>query len=253
MVEENDERQPITAPENRKGRALARSTIEGVAELVPGVSLFTALYRNTHPPKAEVERDTWQEAITDRSNEHDVRLDYHQSMLAPTETITGLQAQLLAAMVQDCPDGLAHKHYETEELCTLLPDAEPQAVEDAAFDLEALGLLKARKWINGWSMALNPGTYAQIDAQVMGWDTYKDAVTVAELMLAEDTGHAPNLHAKTGWEKRRFNPAFAMLLPLFPPGRVRQVIQADYPSLGVVLAAEDRAALRRYVRGSQAG
>jgi hypothetical protein len=67
--------------------------------------------------------------------------------------------------------------------------------------------------------------------------------------MIEDSnmGHAPNLHFKSGWEKRRFNPAFRYLLPLFADGRVRRVIQPDYPSLGVVIAAEDRAALRRFV------
>jgi len=81
----------------------------------------------------------------------------------------------------------------------------------------------------------------------MGWDTDADSIEIARLMLAEDTGHAPELHERTGWTKRRFNPAFRLLLPMFPDGRVRKVLQPDYPSLGVVMADEDRAKLRRLV------
>ena len=74
----------------------------------------------------------------------------------------------------------------------------------------------------------------------MGWDTASDAVEIARLMLAEDTGDAPTLHEKTGWCRRRFNPAFRLLLPLFPDGRIRKVIQPDYVTLGVSFAQEDK-------------
>lgn len=64
--------------------------MEGVAELVPGVGLVTGVHRVTHPPKSEQDRDAWQKAISDRSNEHDGRLDRHENMLVPSETIYGL-------------------------------------------------------------------------------------------------------------------------------------------------------------------
>ena len=56
-----------------------------------------------------------------------------------------------------------------------------------------------------------------------------------------------NAHAASGWEKRRFNPAFQLLLRFIPDGRVSREIQPDYPSSSVFLLAEDKALLRRFV------
>ncbi|WP_395459880.1 hypothetical protein ACHMW5_36050 (plasmid) [Azospirillum melinis] len=134
----------------------------------------------------------------------------------------------------------------------MLPGLDKQAVADASYELEALGLLRMQRFLGGnWHANLTPFFYEQVDPQLMGWNTAADAMEVARIMLAEDTGNASTLHAKTGWTKRRFNPAFRALLHLFPNGRVRKVIQPDYPTAGVVLAPEDKAALRRFVaRGS---
>lgn len=157
----------------------------------------------------------------------------------------------MVRIARDCPDGLGNMHYNLDELCALFPAEERQAVEDAAFDLKTLGLLKSRNWIGGWSLSMAHGTYEQVDAQVMDWDTKADAVDIARLMVGGNSGHAPDLIAKAGWPKRRFNPAFRLLLALFPDGQVRRVIQPDYPSLGVVLTPESKAMLRRYIAKSE--
>ena len=229
-------------------RDIVRTVAEGVVEVVPGGGIVTGLLRAKLPSQSERNRDDWERAISDRSNEHGDRLDRHEDILAPaTETISGLPARLLARLAQECPDGLSMQDYDVDALSTLFPDDDKQSLRDAVFDLKALGLLKSWDFIGGWRIALSEDAYAQIDPQVMGWDTDADSIEIARLMLAEDTGHAPELHERTGWTKRRFNPAFRLLLPMFPDGRVRKVLQPDYPSLGVVMADEDRAKLRRLV------
>lgn len=240
---------PIEAPKPERKRAIGRAVVEGAVESLPGGGVLTGIGRAVLPPKLDVAREVWQEAITDRSNEHDQRLAAHDALLPAEEVVTGAAASLLAALAKDCPDGLADRSYTLDDLAVLLPEQERQAIEDAAFEFEIIGLLTIRRVLAGpWSASLTQGSYEQIDRQVMGWDTAVDAVEIARIMLAQDTGHAPDLHAATRWERRRFNPAFASLLPLFPEGRIRRVLQPDYPSLGVVLADEDRVALRRFVK-----
>ena len=242
-----ENRTPIQAPEDSPRREVGRSIAESVVELVPGGGVVTGLLRVAAPPKAEKLHEEWQHDISERSNEHDAQLRRHEDMLAPTETIDGLAAQLISRLVQECPDGLAEKSYDLDTLATLFPEAREQAIRDAASDLDVLGLLNVRALIGGWSVALSDDSYQQIDWQVMGWDTRADAVEIAGLMLSEDTGDAPDLHDKTGWAMRRFYPAFRFLLPVFPEGRIRNLNHPKYPVLGVVLADEDKSTLRRMI------
>jgi hypothetical protein len=244
---DQDGRTPLKPPTQNQARDLSRTIAEGLVELVPGGGIVTGILRETFPSKSDQGREDWEAALTERSNEHGERLDRHEGMLAPTETIEGFPARLLTRLARECPDGLSMQDYDLDALSALFPDEDRQSIKDAVFDLKALGLLKSWDFIGGWRIALAEDTYEQVDPQVMGWDTKADAVVIARLMLAEDTGHAPELHEKTGWSKRRFNPAFRLLLPLFPEGRIRRVMQPDYPSLGVVLADDDRAKLRRLV------
>lgn len=244
---DSDDQSPLAAPAQHQARDLTRTIAESLAEIVPGGGIVTGLLREVVPSKTDRSRENWESAITERSNEHGERLNRHEGLLAPTETIEGLPARILTRLAQECPDGLSMQDYDLDALSALFPDEDRQPIKDAVSDLKALGLLKSWDFIGGWRIALAEDTYEQVDPQVMGWDTKADAVEIARLMLAGNTGHAPELHEKTGWSKRRFNPAFRLLLPLFPEGRIRRVIQPDYPSLGVVLADDDRAQLRRLV------
>lgn len=61
-------------------------------------------------------------------------------------------------------------------------------------------------------------------------------------------GNARDLEQASGWVRRRFNPAFALIIPNVADGRVRKSLQNEYPTLGVLLADEDVVQLHRYVR-----
>ena len=83
----------------------------------------------------------------------------------------------------------------------------------------------------------------------MGWgsSTEEDARALANLLLEDEARErTQTLHAASGWETRRFNPAFQALLRLIPDGRVSGEIQPDYPAWSLSLIPEDRAALRRF-------
>jgi hypothetical protein len=247
----NDEKKPIEPPSRCVGRELTRAAVEAAAEMVPGGSTFTKLYQVTHPPKADQEREAWQGAISERTNEHARLLEEHERALAPTETLTGLPAAIAKWMIEECPDGLGDKCIDPSDLMAQFPEADEEAIDEAVAELELFGLVNVRHHLSGWFASLSPEAYEQLDHQIMGWATVGDAVLVAGLMLELKSGDAPTLHKTTGWERRRFNPALQYLLRFFPEGRIRRVTQPDYPSLGVLIEPEDRVKLRRFIAANR--
>jgi hypothetical protein len=152
-------------------------------------------------------------------------------------------------LAKACPDGLCREKFDLDMLCKLLPGTDRESMEDATADLEVIGLINRERFLgNHWYIRLTPAFYPQLDYQIMGWNTVDDAVTVARLLLEGDaSGLASDLHQQTGWEKRRFNPAFRTVVERFPEGRISNEIQPDYPSRYVRVLPEDRAALRRFI------
>jgi hypothetical protein len=253
MTHDGDDKTAISPPKSYPARNLTRTIVEGVAELVPGASIATGALRELLPSKEDQARADWEGVITERTNVHTERLDAMDTALAPQAEFTGAAAELIAALARNDSSGMAEERYTPADLAALVPGADPQMIEDAAYDLKSVGLVELSYVLSGpkFFLRLADSFYEQIDHQVMGWNTREDAVTLAKHMLADDRGDARELHTKTGWERRRFNPAFAYLLPLFPEGRVRRVLQPDYPSLGVAMIGEDRAALRRFLAAQE--
>jgi hypothetical protein len=67
---------------------------------------------------------------------------------------------------------MAGRGLTLEDLCKLLPEADPKAVDDAAFELNALGLVDIQRAIGKqWWLRLNQKFYEQVDYQVMGWES----------------------------------------------------------------------------------
>jgi hypothetical protein len=245
----NEEPKPIVAPVADKKRESVRAVEEATAELVPGGSFVTNILQVALPPESEKDREKWQKAISERTNKNTDRLDEHERLLNPTMTLMGTAAQLAVGLAKACPDGLGHEQFDLDALCKLLPEVDRQEIEDATADLEGLGLVQRERSIGKyWSIRLTPAFYAQLDRPIMGWDSTADAVVVARLLLEKDaSGAASDLHKQTSWGKRRFNPAFRIVLGMFPEGRISQEIQPDYPSRYVRVLPEDRAVLRRFV------
>src|SRR5215210_2425666 len=100
LTDQRDERkrEPIKAPEPDKKREGIRAVFEAVAQIDPVTAGLTRLYQTTHPSKAEQDRQCWQEAISERTNEHSGRLDQHENLIVPKATLTGVAVQLLAAL-----------------------------------------------------------------------------------------------------------------------------------------------------------
>lgn len=130
----------------------------------------------------------------------------------------------------------------------LVPDTDPSEVEDAALELSAAGYLQERHLIGAHRFRPTQLFYEQFDHQVMGWDgARKDAAFLASLMIQHDTGDATDLHERSGWPLRRFNPAFAHLKSEHPDWAWRPQYHLDFPSAGLLIERLEKDGLRRFV------
>ena len=243
-------RKHIEPPNPKKEKALVRGIVEGLVEIVPGGGVLTKIASVTHPSEVEQIQEAWQANISERTNDNTTRINQHENLLQPhQEIITGTMAKLVHHLAHACPDGLGQEYFTLTEMLAMLPNENSQEVEDAVYELEFLGLVKVSRALSrDWFARLTQDFYEKLDHQIMGWNTEDDAVTIVHKMIEYDEGDAPTLHKLTGWEKRRFNPAFSQVLRLFPESRIRKVSQPDYPSLGVCMIPEDKVRMRRFVR-----
>ena len=150
----DDPKMRITPPAPAAGREILRKVVEAAAETIPGAGVLTAIYRTTFPSHSDRQRDDWQQAISERTNEHGERLNRHEALLLPpTYTYSGTAARLIEAIARACPDGLAEHFWDFEDVMQLVPDADPSEVEDAALELSAAGYLHERHLIGAHSFS----------------------------------------------------------------------------------------------------
>lgn len=249
LTDSSDDREPIGAPKDNARSELVRAVAEGIAEFVPGASLVTNVLRVTHPSEMDRDREAWEQAISQRTNEHAEVLQRYEAMLSPEpEVLSGMPAALVRVVAQACPDGLAETFIELHEIVRRLPDADESAVNQAVQDLVVLGFLDER--IGASSVRATQLFYEQFDSQVMGWGsqgTRQDAAIVAASMLKHGSGHTPDIFQLVGWPLRRFNPALAYLQNAHREWPWRDRFHFDHPTYGLVLGAREKAGLRRFI------
>lgn len=252
MTDEPHERRPIAPPETKHPDDRARVPLEAALGVIPGVSSLLKLVGEFVPTQAQKSRSNWESAISARTNEHADRLDEHDQVLNPTKTLTGPSVQLAVALARAPGNGMTGRGRMLADLCTLLPGVERKNIEQAAFELNSHGLVTIERGMgrDNWWLRLTQRFHEQLDHQVMGWEssTAEDARSLAKLLLEDEAREwTPTLHAASGWEARRFNPAFQALLRVIPDERVSGEVQPDYPAQSLCLLPEDRAELRRLV------
>lgn len=75
-----------------------------------------------------------------------------------------------------------------------------------------------------------------------------DTVTVAELALAgPDSVNAEQIFEQTGWDDRRFNPAFEYLASQVPEGRVSKAFGSKFAVGFFHMLPEDRVRIKRFI------
>lgn len=240
---------PLRPPARNLSAGVSRRVAKGTLGAVPVAgAILSEVADALLPDPAEIERGQWEEAVSNGVNDAHARLDQIDGTASATETITGLAAQVIKALIESCPDGLHRTWVDAPDMAAELGVSEAD-LSEAIGELQMFGLVERRSLTNApLRVRLTAGAYRQLDRQIMDWDTLGDARHVATLMLGtgKSISIAP-LHQATGWEKRRFNPAFAEVLALVVDGPVSKEVQPDYPTRYLGLSAADRARLRRFV------
>jgi hypothetical protein len=249
MGDEPAKREPISPPAKDHPDDKVRAFIEAGVGAVPLGGAVTRLVAELLPTQGQKARNVWEHSVSERTNENTARIDKHADLLSPKSSLSGVTAQLVTALARKPGDGMRGSAQTLDDLCRLVPEADRQAVEDAVFELNSYGVITITRAIGKhWWLHLTQNFYEQFDHQIMEWNTIDDAVELARLMLEdENMGRIPRLYEKSGWQKRRFNPALQHLLSIFPDGHISKELQPDYPTTYVHIYEEDRASLRRFV------
>lgn len=244
-------RPPLQPPKSDHPDDKLRNVAEAAAGVLPYAGSILKLLGDLVPTRAQRARKAWEQEVSARTNEHADRLDRQDNVLAPKATLTGTTVQLAVALAEAPGDGMSGGDRTLDDLCLLLPGADRKSVQEAAFELDHHGLVIIQRFAGAhWLLRLAQKFYDQIDHQVMEWKpatTEDNARVLAQLLLADEAREwTPTLHAASGWEKRRFNPAFAAMLRIIPDAASNEV-QANYPAQSLVLREEHYFALRRFV------
>ena len=166
------------------------------------------------------------------------------------QDMSDLAQRLGRWMAEQCTDGL--RGHFGDEITEQFPDEDGRALGIALAELEADGMVTLMHLIGTKLPRVRTTVelFIACDVAITGHDPIEDSIILAKLLIENPDlgGRASDLEEATGWERRRFNPAFALVIPNIADGRVRKVIQNDYPSMGVLVADEDVVQLRRYVQ-----
>lgn len=164
--------------------------------------------------------------------------------------LSDLAQRLGRHMAEHSPKGLP-THFG-DELLEAFPQESRKTLGMALAELDADGLVTLSHVLGPHLPRVRTTVelFIASDHAITGHDPVEDSVVLARLLLDQPElgGNARKLEEAAGWERRRFNPAFALLIPCVHDGRVRKSLQDDYPTMGILLADEDLVELRRYVQ-----
>ena len=242
----------ITLPQEDKNRSLLRLFLEAAAQFHPVSAALARVYQTTHPSRFEQDIDQWREDVTAATNDHAERIATLEATYRPKLQLSEAALKLAVWLVETSPDGL-ETPITFEQVKAAFPETPGLDLQDAAAELGMYRLGSVSAALGHPVRTIRPtyDLFALFDPLVMGTSPQNDAVTLAWLSLELDSGHVPELEAKTGWPKRRLNPALALLLTLVDPGGVRKVIQPDYVTLGFSLTAHERVRFKQLVQSAQ--
>lgn len=174
----------------------------------------------------------------------------NQTLRAFRHPLEELPAEILTTLIKECPDGLASKRYKITELQTIFPDHSEEAIQDACYDLDHLGLLQIQPQLTGLEVRLKEAAYEQVDHQIMQWNPKEDALELAKLMIETEEGSAPVLLKQLGWPKRRFNPAQRIIMDIVPEECIRQALQPNFSTIGILLTPQSLSDIKRFIKNS---
>lgn len=135
----------------------------------------------------------------------------HVHRLAGLEHFSTAAIAVAKAMVEQSAEaGFIDRELDIEEICTLTGLSEEDA-EVGILDLVEGGYLEDSKVLGSTSVWPKGPLFITFDPHFMGWQPVDDAREIAVRMVNSElrTWTAEELHAETGWPKRRLNAALA--------------------------------------------
>ncbi|MDB5433090.1 MAG: hypothetical protein JWP35_4206 [Caulobacter sp.] len=233
-------------------RSVLRASLEALAQFHPVSAALSRLYQTTHPSQFEQRVIAWRVEITDAANDLEERVAQLERDFQPSLNLSPLGVDLATWLVKTSPKGLT-EGVDFEAIQTAFLNAKARDLQDAAAELKLLGLAEISTDMEHPVRQVTPRyeLFWLFDPVVLGTSPQDDAVEIARFALKDDGCHVPELETAMGWDKRRLNPALALVVDLIGEGRVRQVIQADYVTLGFSMSPEERVALRRLVAAAR--
>ncbi len=147
------------------------------------------------------------------------------------------------------PDGWRN-FVDPDKLRSAFQDNTEAELEEAIAELQMDGFAEVSHTFGGGLPHFQPSLdlYLTFDRPAFGRDPVADTVTVAELALAgPDSVNAETIFAQTGWNERRFNPAFEHVASQIPDGRVSRASGTKFIVSFFHMLAEDRVRIKRFV------
>lgn len=256
MPDNDDSKRGIEPPNTHHRANAVRAAAKGVLGAIPVAGALLAEAADlTLPNPAERDRQRWEGDITDGVNSLHGRVDELDARAGNLAvTLSGASASIAKHMIEHCPDGLARDDITAADLQEALPDFTADEIIEGLADLESYGLLCATDFLNGDGYyTLTESSYRALDPPIMGWNPEEDARQVAALAVGteyQDGVMANSLEQSLDWPRRRFNPAFRVILNLIDPSCVDDTMQPYYDAAGFYLSNADRARLRHFAGGS---
>ncbi len=123
-------------------------------------------------------------------------------------------------------------------------------LKEAIAELQTDGFVEVSHTFGGGLPPFQPSLdlYLTFDELAFARDPIADTLTVAELALAgPDSVHAETIFARTGWDERRFNPAFEHVASQIPDVRVSRSSSTKFKVAFFHMLPEDRVRLKRFI------
>lgn len=144
---------------------------------------------------------------------------------------------------------------DPDSLREAFKDSTDVELEEAIAELEVDGFATMSHTIGGGLLHFRPSLdlYLTFDGPAFDRDPIADTVTVAELALSgPDSVSADKIFAQTGWDERRFNPAFEHAASQIPDGRISKTLGTKFTVPFFHMLPEDRVRMKRFVANLKA-
>ncbi|RRN65998.1 hypothetical protein [Caulobacter sp. 602-1] len=161
-----------------------------------------------------------------------------------------LLARKIAVWVAEQDSDGWRNFVDPDKLREAFKDNSDSELEEAIAELETDGFAEMSRTLGGGLPAFRPSLdlYLTFDSLAFDRDSIADTITVGELVLAgDDSVSGETIFEQTGWDERRFNPAFEHIASQIPDGRVSKTFGTKFTVPWFHMLPEDRVRMKRFV------